>query len=255
MSEPKILLWDIETSYNVVATFQLRQDYIQPENIIQERHLICAAWKWLGEKKIHTTSLLDNPTLFKKDPHNDKHVCEVLHKVLSEADVIVAHNGDKFDIKYVETRMLIHGLSPLPPIIKLDTLKIAKKRFLFNSNKLDYLGKVLGVGRKLRSSNSLWLRELEGDEEAIAKMVAYNKGDVALLERVFLKLRPFMPNHINRELYGGKVGCPRCGSNKTQSRGTHRNATRSYRRYQCKDCGGWFRDLKADQPSATKRVI
>lgn len=244
----KILLYDIETAHNLVATFRLFEDFTPPENIIQERYIICASWKWLGEKKTYSASVLDNPTLFKKDPHNDLHVLKELHKVLSEADVIVAHNGDKFDIRFTEGRMLIQGLSPLPPIHKVDTLKVAKKRFLFNSNKLDYLGKILGVGRKLKTTNGLWLKVLSGDEDAIKKMVAYNKGDVELLERVYKKLSPYIrdPHHN----HSGNQ-CPRCNSKHTQARGVARNATRVYQRFQCQDCGGWFRNVKSE-PSTLK---
>lgn len=254
MAEPRILLWDVETSLNVVAVFQLKQDYIQPESIISERHLICAAWKWLDEKKVHTVSLLDDEKRFAKDIHDDRVVCEKLHEVLSSADVIVAHNGDKFDIRFVEARMLIHGLPPLPPIVKLDTMKIAKRRFLFNANKLDYLGKILGVGRKKPTAHGLWMKVLFGDAEAIKAMVAYNKGDVQLLERVFLKLRPFMPNYLSRELFGLE-GCPRCGSKKIQRRGVSRNATRVYQRFQCQGCTGWFKSIKSEPSTATVRPL
>ena len=255
MNEPKILIWDIETSHNVVAVFRLYgEDYINHENLLQERFVICAAWKWLGEKKTHAVSGLDDPSRFRKDPFDDKHVLEALHKVLSEADVIVAHNGDAFDIKFVETRMLAHGLSPLPPITSIDTYKVAKSRFMFNSNKLDYLGKYLGVGQKKRTAPGLWLEVLKGSPAAIKEMVEYNKEDVNLLERVFLKLRPYVANHINRQLFGGN-GCPRCGSKKVQSRGVHRAITKIYQRYQCQSCGGWFRLLKSQAGSTSHRVL
>ena len=255
-SNPKTLLFDIETSHNLAAVFQLygENNYISPENIWQERFLICASWRWLGEKKIHSVSILDDPKLYKKDPHNDLHVVRSLHDVLSSADVIIGHNSDKFDIKFAEARMLIQGLPPLPPITKIDTLKVAKDRFLFNSNSLDYLGTVLKVGRKKPTTNGLWLRVLNGDESAINEMVKYNKQDVELLERVFTKLRPYIANHTNRELFGG-TGCPRCGSLKYQSRGIHRAITRIYQRYCCNSCGGWFRELKAEKKSTTKRVL
>jgi hypothetical protein len=248
---PRIILWDIETSHNIVAVFQLQnQDWIQPENILQERHIICAAWKLLNENKIESVSLLDDPKLYKEDPHDDFFVCKKLHDVLMNADAIVHHNGNKFDIKYVETRMLMHGLSPLPPIPMIDTYQVAKTRFLFNSNKLDYLGHLLEVGRKKPTTNGLWLRVLQGDKSAIREMVAYNKQDVALLERVFLKLQPYIANHLNRQLFG-KSGCPRCGSLKVQSRGVHRAVTRVYNRFQCQKCGGWFRSLKNIENTTT----
>jgi hypothetical protein len=249
-SDVKVLLWDVETSHNVVAAFQLKQDYIHPDNILIERHLVCAAWKWFGDKRVEAVSVLDSPT-FAENIHDDRVVCEKLHEILSSADVIVAHNGDKFDIKFVEARMLVNGLSPLPPIVKLDTMKTAKKRFLFNSNRLDYLGQILGVGRKMKTPSGLWLKVLNGDRAAIEKMVSYNKVDVRLLERVFIKLKPYMANFP----CGAAGTCARCGSAKLQRRGVSRNATRTYQRWQCQGCGGWSRSLKADVQVATERPI
>jgi DNA polymerase elongation subunit (family B) len=235
---PKVVLWDIETSHNLAAVFQLaHNDYINPENLIQERYVICAAWKTLGERAVSAIATTDSPKRYAKDPHDDLHVVTELHRVLSEADVIVAHNGDQYDLKFTEGRMLYHGLPPLPPMVKIDTLKEARNRFLLNSNKLDYL------------------RVLQGDADAVKEMVRYNKQDVVLLERVFLKLQPYMANHINRHLFGALEGCPRCGSKDSQSRGTHRSTTRTYQRYQCKGCGGWFRSIKAEPAQTKVRVL
>ena len=174
--------------------------------------------------------------------------------MLMDADVLVHHNGNKFDIKYVETRMLFHGLPPLPPIPMIDTCQVAKTRFLLNSNKLDYLGAFLGVGRKKPTTPGLWLRVLQGDKDAVTEMVRYNKQDVALLERVFLKLQPFVPNHINRQMFG-TLGCPRCGSTHAQSRGTHKAISRTYRRFQCMTCAGWYRDMKPLVNQVASRVL
>lgn len=254
--EPRILVYDIESSLQTVAVFGLAgNDWIQPDNIITERHIISIAWKWLGEKQVHTVSLLDDPKRFKRDIHDDEHVCKTFHAVVSQADAIVAHNGDKFDNKYINTRFIKHGLDPLPPIPSIDTLKMAKKHFMFNSNSLNYLGKFLGLGEKKSTPRGLWLKVLAGDAKAIQTMVDYNKRDVTLLEGVFIKLRPFVSTVISRELFG-KSGCPRCGSKKVQSRGIYRALTRVYSRFQCQSCGGWFRKLRAEKDSATAhRVI
>jgi len=77
---------------------------------------------------------------------------------------------------------------------------------------------------------------------------------VELLERVFLKLRPFCANHISRELFG-KAGCPRCGSTKVQARGVYRTSTKSYQRLRCSSCTGWFRKLKAEPGGTSVRNI
>ena len=251
----RILYWDIETSLQPVAIFQLaHNDWIDPSAILEERYVICACWQWEGESKIHTVSVLDDPKRYQKNPHDDKHVIKALHKVLSEADVIIHHNGDSFDKRYVDTRILKLGLPALPPITSIDTYKIAKQRFLFNSNKLDYLGKFLGLGEKIKTTPGLWMRVMQGDKKAVKEMAAYNKQDVVLLRNIFLKLRPYCASHINRELFGG-IGCPRCGSTDTQSRGVHRAITKTYQRFQCQSCSGWFRKLKSELGTTDFRVL
>lgn len=256
--EPRVLIYDIETSLQTVAVFQLaKNDWIRPENLLTERYIISICWQWLGEDKVHSVSLLDNPKLFAKDPSNDKHVLETFHAVYSQADCTIAHFGDSFDKKWILTRVLYHGLSPLPPIPSIDTKKICSQNFYFNSNSLDYIGKYLGVGGKVNTPPNLWLTILKGGPDAkaaIKTMVVYNKRDVTLLRDVFLKLRPYIPNTLNRELLG-KPGCPRCGSKKVQSRGTHMAVTRVYQRFQCQGCGGWHRLLKADKNSTQHRVL
>lgn len=252
---PRVLIYDIETSLQPVAVFQLAgNDWIHPENILAERHLVSVCWKWLGEDKVRSVSLLDDPKRFARDPHDDKHVCKVFHDVLEEADYIIAHNGDSFDFRYLKTRMLFHGMSTLPPISSIDTYKVAKSQFMLNSNKLDYIGHLLGLGRKKSTPNGLWLDVLRGEKKAIRVMVDYNKRDVTLLEDVFKKLVPYIPNHISRELFGGE-GCPRCGSHKFQSRGLHRAISKVYRRFQCNKCSGWFKSAKAEPFPKTKYRI
>lgn len=240
---PRVLIYDIETSLQLAAIFDLKyNDYINPDSLMSERYVISVCWKWLGESKIHSVSVLDDPTRFAKDPADDTHVLRTFAKVLEEADCIVAHNGDAFDYRYLKTRMLIKGLPVLAPAISIDTYKVVKSNFKFNANRLDYVGKVLGCGGKIATPKGLWMDVLKGSKTAIRTMVDYNKRDVTLLEDVFLKLRPFIPNHINRELFGG-TGCPRCGSLKIQSRGFHRPIARVYRKFQCQSCSGWFRSV------------
>lgn len=252
---PRVLIYDIETSLQPVAVFDLRDnDYINHENILGERHLVSMCWKWLGESKVHSVSLLDDPKRFDRDHHDDYHITKVAHDVMSQADVIVAHVGDQFDKKYVNTRILFHGLSALPPIPSIDTKKVASNNFRFNSNRLDYIGRYLGLGCKIKTDRELWLDVMRGSRKAIKEMVTYNKQDVILLEKVFIRLTPYMPNYINREIFGG-VGCPRCGSLNYQSRGTHKAISRVYRRWQCQDCHGWFKSTKCEPSSAKFRIL
>lgn len=246
----RTLLWDIETSLQPVAVFQLaHNDWIDPSSILEERYVICASWKWLDEPTVYSVSVLDDPDRYEQNPHDDRHVITTLHTVLGQADVLIHHNGDSFDKRYVDTRILALGLDPLPPIPTIDTYKVAKQKFLFNSNKLDYIGQYLGLGRKKTTTPGLWMQTLKGVKKAIKEMVTYNKQDVVLLEAVYRALLPYVPTHVNRTLFDTGAGCPRCGSPKLQSRGLHKALTKTYRRFQCQACRGWSRTPMPDKDS------
>lgn len=232
----KILLWDIETSPLAVNTWNLWPKFISHEAIIHEWNIITAAWKWYGEKRVHAVAI--DPV----SPRDDKAVVSALHAALSSADVIIAHYGDKFDFPKLKARALFHGLPPLPPIKTIDTKKVASQVFGFTCNRLDYLGRLMGVGKKLPTDLDLWLSVMAGDEKALARMVRYNKQDVVLLEEVYKRLRPYMTNHPNEALYGEIACCPVCGSQKFKKQGVKFNRTRAMQQYQCQadGCRAWF---------------
>jgi DNA polymerase III epsilon subunit-like protein len=65
---------------------------------------------------------------------------------MDEADLICAHNGDAFDIKKINSRLIVNGFKPPSPFKTIDTLKIARRVFKFDSNKLDNIGRYLSRG-------------------------------------------------------------------------------------------------------------
>ena len=87
----------------------------------------------------------------------------------------------------------------------------------------------------------LWHDCLEGDEKAWKKMVKYNNNDVVLLEKLYLKLRPYITNHPNVAV-SKEEGCPRCGKTNTEWRGYYTTSVSTYHRFVCLDCGAWSRE-------------
>jgi uncharacterized protein YprB with RNaseH-like and TPR domain len=175
-----------------------------------------------------------------KLPQDDEPVVRALHAALSSADAIVHHYGDRFDIPTFNARAVYYGLSPLPPIQQIDTWKIARAKFKFNSNRLDYLGQYLGLGRKLSTNYALWDDCMRGDANALARMVRYNRGDVRLLEKVFIKLYPFTTARLNINALTGGDNCNHCGGN-LKHRGAQLCRTRFHAMAQCVKCGAWKR--------------
>lgn len=236
----KILYYDIETSPLVgYAWKKWEADILE---VKQDWYILSFCAKWKDGKTI--VKALPDYLLYKKEPHNDRSLVRDLWELFNEADVIIGHNSDKFDNRKSNARFIAHGLTPPVPYKTIDTLKIARQSFNFTSNRLDDLGKALGVGRKLKTGGfDLWLRCLGGDLKAWGLMKKYNKQDVVLLEEVYLKLRPWAKSHPNLSLLEEKVSCPKCGSEKIQFRGYARNLTTKYRRFQC-ECGAWGRTTK-----------
>lgn len=226
----KILLFDIETSPNLSYTWgAYEQDVVAFK---QEWQLLCFAYKWLGEKPVHVHSQRNL---------SERQLVTKLHAALSAADVLIAHNGDQFDIKKSNAKFVEFGLTPPSPAQTIDTRKVAKRHFAFNSNKLDALGSLLGVGRKMKTGGfDLWLDCMAGKKAAWARMEKYNKQDVLLLERVYLELRPWIKNHPNVADVALRA-CPKCGSEKLHKRGILSNSSSRFQSYQCMSCGGWSR--------------
>jgi len=235
----RILFYDIEIAPKIAAVWGIHEQRIGYHQIVQDSFIICAAYKWLGEKGIETVSVLDNATRFKKDFTDDYHVIKKLHSLISKADVICAHNGDNFDWKHFMARVVYHGLPPIKRPLMVDTLKKARE-FKFTSNKLDDLGKILGTGRKLKNDMSLWLGAAYGDASSVKKLVTYCKGDIPPLERLYKRLKPYMKSHPNANLFQDKKGCPRCGGKHIRKHGINYTQAAAYQSYECGGCGHRF---------------
>ncbi len=71
-------------------------------------------------------------------------------------------------------------------------------------------------------------------------------ADVVLTERLFDRLRPWVPNLPHPALFDGTdpLSCPDCGSENLQKRGYAYTSLSKYQRFCCDDCGRWSRGGK-----------
>ena len=245
VKRPRILLFDVETLPNQGFTWGLYD-----QNVIQFTQQTCLAtfaYKWLNDKKVYARALCDYKG-YKADSYDDTKLVADVWKLMDEADIIVAHNGDQFDIKVCQARFIFHKLSPPRPFKTIDTKKAVKKVARFNSNKLDDLSSLLENEKKIKTDFELWRGCISGDRSSWAQMVKYNKKDVLLLEKLYLRLRPWISNHPNFTVLAGTLNriCPKCGSQSLRYWGFSVTQGRRYRRLQCKECGGWAREVKCE---------
>ena len=254
--QPKILLFDLETSAALAYTFgrfnlNLSQDNIHTEGGV----ILCASYKWLGEGE---TKVLYNKSDIARN--EDGHVVAQLWELIESADAIIAHNGLSFDWKMLQARCLVNHFAPLPSVKIIDTLQMAKKNFRLPSNKLDSIAKLLGIGEKQSTGGiGLWKKVQQGDEEALSTMLEYCKHDTELLEEVYFRLRSFgLASNFNAAHYheDDKERCPVCGSDEVHSTGRSVFTDLSeFEEKRCMNCDSIHRTRKAKNTKEKRKSL
>jgi len=244
-SGPRTLLLDIETSPNVVYSWGVYQE--NALSVQSHWYLLSFAAKWRGEKKIIYRDLSNYPG-YKGGDGNERRLLSDVHELLDRADIVVAHNGADFDVRRLNARFIAKGFAPPTPYVTVDTKRDLARVASFSSNRLNWLSKQLGIGQKTMEHQdiALWLGCMAGDKKSWAKMKAYNMNDVVLLEELYKILAPWI-RQPNANLWFVGVVCPNpaCGSRNLVRRGLARSKTRTYQRFQCKECGAWGRSTKS----------
>lgn len=233
---PRIALFDLETAPMEIFVWGLYKQHPGPHQIIKESSLLSYSAKWLNEPDV----IGEHVTTGEAHVREDYSILEGLWNVVDEADIIIAHNAKRFDVRVMNASFLKNGIGQPSPYQVVDTLTEARKHFKISSYKLDYLAKWLECqDRKMDTNFDLWRRCVNGDNSALDKMLKYNKQDVLVLEDVYMALRPWMKSHPNLGLFveANNPICPNCGSLKLRYRGYYNTQVSRFRAFQCRGCG------------------
>jgi DNA polymerase elongation subunit (family B) len=254
---PKILIFDIETSPLEAYVYQksVWKANIGPEKIISPWYTITWSAKWLFSDYV----MSDRLTSEEATNEDDSRITKSLWNLFDEADILIAHNGDGFDIPNMNTRFLVNGLTPPSPYQRIDTLKVARKEFGFTHNGLDALAGTLGLQGKIQTNFDLWKRCKRGEDAALIEMETYNIQDVRLLEEVYLELRPWIRSHPSAALFieSEEMVCPACGHSHLEQRGFYLTQVSKFETYQCQNskCGAYSRARKSIVPDKIKKNL
>ena len=253
---PKILIFDIETAPLRAFVFQMSVwgGNIRDEQVISEWFMLTWSAKWLFDDKVYSAKLTG------KEARNedDSRIVKSLWNLVNEADIIIAHNGVRFDVPNINTRFLLNGLEPCAPYQQIDTKKVASKQFGFTHNSLNGLTKIFGLPQKIDTDFELWKRCLNGESKALLEMETYNKQDVEILEEVYLKLRPWIKSHPNVALYAESEHplCTHCGSDDlTPLTKNYHTMTGAYKTHRCNGCGTIVRERKSVFPKSANKSL
>lgn len=243
-NSPKIVTLDIETAPLESYHWGLWDQNIGLNQINVEWTILSFSAKWLGKKEVE---YMDTGGRGAQHVRDDAKLLQRLWEILDEADFVITQNGKSFDIKKINTRLLLTGIKPYSPIKVIDTKIIAKKHFSFTSNRLEWMSEHITNTKKDKHKKfpgfELWEQCLKDNPDAWYEMKKYNILDTVATEELYLKLRPWIEGHPNMGVYSEceDMICPKCSSKNVQKRGKAYTQSGEYHRFQCTDCGGWAR--------------
>lgn len=237
---PRIICFDIENTPMLVYTFSLWGDNLNPSNVMQESFMLCWSAKELNSSFVESDAI----TSEEAKNQDDERITRSLWDYLNGAHILIGHNIKDFDIKVMNTKFLLYGLPPISSFQIIDTLKIAREKFAFASNKLDFINKALGIKQKLENSGmKLWIGCMDGKKESLIEMLEYCKVDTSAVEELYYQFRPYITGHPNLGLFDDKLNsvCANCGSEDIEDNGFYFTSSGKYQSIRCKCCGALSR--------------
>jgi hypothetical protein len=229
----RTLIIDIETKPMVVHAWSLWGVNVGLNQIQEPSGILGFGYKWVGEK---------GKPIWVGEHDDQADMLSEAWLLLDEADVVVHFNGTSFDIPWLMREFAVAGMKPPSPFQQIDLKRAVKRSFRLESNSLQFTSQTLGLGSKVKhAGHSLWVRCMDGDPKAWAEMARYCVQDVALTEKLYHRVLPYIPSHPVVDFTGA---CPTCGSRRLQKRGTARTRLSEFQRWACQACGSWSRSAK-----------
>lgn len=213
IKKPVITFIDIETLPHISFHYPVWKTNLSDSCRLRDSALLSFAYKFLGDEDVKYEGLTPQQCV----DYDDFDLVLKAWSVLDNSDVIVAHNGVRFDAKELNKYFIKYGLIPPSPYKVIDTLQMAKSKFRMTFNSLSHLARYLGVTHKLDSGGNENIKKiLQGDAQALEKNREYNIGDIVTLEEVYEKLRTWDNGGVNLAVMQDEnlVGmlCSHCGS-------------------------------------------
>lgn len=233
---PRILLIDIEST-------DLKADF---------GWMMGFGWQWYGEDKVHTIGIHQTKPFLKGRVDDDSELTRLAYELITQADSVVFHYGDRFDMKFIKTRLLAIGLY-LPKIHTVDTWMVSRSNLLLQRNSMAKIAEFVGGQQKGHEGMMVWRKARLGHVPSIRKIMKYCAQDIRTLHSVFEKLRPYCKMVNHNEFYAVK-GCKNCGSQNYKMNGKKYRLGGIVQEYQCNDCSTYFTATKKHPiPPAQRR--
>lgn len=239
--ELQVLYFDLETSPEEGYFWNRWGVNIAECQVKRYSHLLSSQWSF-NDGDVHSSCLTFDDIRGEDDLTAVVDIVQAINK----ADVIVTFNGKNFDLKYLKTRMMKHGLPPLKPVKHIDIFQIAKSQMRFPSKSMQNISKYLGYSiLKHETKFELWERCLSEDKDvsdkAMLEMKEYAEQDIVVTRNLFKQFQGWSTgvnvgtiiNHQQPE--NETLRCTKCGSDDISviEDGFAYTATSGFQLYRC----------------------
>ena len=165
--------------------------------------MLCAVIRTYGSR--------EDPKIFRIDLSNsslvaaEKEILVKLNEELTTYDGLITYFGNRFDIPFIRTRALYHGIQPLKKIKSLDLYFTVKRVTNPSTRRLERINQILQVSNPDASPDKTKLGLIEWnnvvlnrDNDALDYIVTHCIADVEILENAVNKFSDFIPDRIMR---------------------------------------------------------
>jgi len=151
--------------------------------------LFCFAVKPIGE----ATKMFSEMDYKKRFPGDDKLLVEAVRDEMHKYDGWVTWYGRKFDIPFLNTRLIMHLSGQLQNRFHIDLWETCRRKLKLHSNRLEAAAIALDVEHsKTHITPSIWCKASAGDKPSLEYIIDHCTKDVLVLEEVYLRLAPYI---------------------------------------------------------------
>lgn len=231
--------------------------------------ILMMAWSDSNEDEVHLLSIDDYDVDHLPPFERDKPLLMDIVKALEAGDgneILSGHysKAGKFDVSFINTRLVYYGLPPLQDMDHLDTQQLfasirGKTRA---SSGLKNISQFLNPEEEQKSGvgKQTWYNAQHGWVPALEELKEYCKQDVITQKAILPKVLPFaramnIPGYqiiMDKE----RLSCvnPTCGSEDIEHVGWKNTRVMKYKRYKCSDCGMNMRGRNSVMDRNTPRL-
>jgi uncharacterized protein len=125
-------------------------------------------------------------------------VLSKLVSLLDQFEIVVTWNGRSFDLPFLTTRLLSHGLDPQPLLgmRHIDLHEVVKGRLRLTFTYLEHVCNFFGIEKRKEPMGMdvphLYLKAQEGDPGALKVIREHCLDDLEATRKVYVKLKPLL---------------------------------------------------------------